>query len=89
MGRDYTITFSNSANWIRGSDGYYYYTQPVSPNASTDVLINRAEQLIEYSGRSLHIQIASQGIQAAPTTAVTDAWDVTVNANGTINPPQE
>lgn len=89
MGRDYTITFSNSTNWVRGSDGYYYYTQPVSPNASTDVLIDRAEQLIEYSGRSLHIQIASQGIQATPTTAVTDSWDVTVNANGTINPPQE
>ena len=88
MGRDYSITYGNSTNWQLGSDGYYYYLLPLTSNATTDNLIDRAEQLIEYSDRSLHIEIATQAIQAEPSTAVAEAWGVTVNANGTINPPQ-
>ena len=88
VGRDYSITYGNSTNWQLGSDGYYYYLLPLASNATTDNLIDRAEQLIEYSDRSLHIEIATQAIQAEPSTAVAEAWGVTVNANGTINPPQ-
>ena len=86
VGRDYDITYSNSANWQLGSDGYYYYLQPLAAGDSTDNLIDQAEQLIEYSDRTLHVNIAAQAIQATPTAAVEDAWGVTVLANGTLSP---
>ena len=32
-GTDYTITFTEDLNWVPGADGFYYYTQAVSPTS--------------------------------------------------------
>ena len=41
---DYRIDYFDSG-WLKGSDGYYYYSLPVQPNNKTAVLINSCELL--------------------------------------------
>ena len=88
-GEDYVLTgkipFDNS--WQRGADGFYYWTTPLAPDATTGELIDKLEWKATEAyddGRRLVCDIAAQAIQADPTDAVTDAWGVTVNADGTL-----
>ena len=85
---DYTLTLKANNGWIQGSDGYYYYTQPVDPNGFTDFLI---ESCVEKgsgcpdSAYKLQVTILADGIQSEPADAVTQAWGVTVANDGTIS----
>lgn len=98
---DYEIAWSvadasgaNSAdNWVKASDGFYYWTSPVAPGAETGVLINRVTELNNRvtelkttGGRNLVVDISTQAVQATPDEAVRDAWGCTVE-DGVLVPP--
>ena len=71
--------FTLGGNWIKGSDGYYYYTEPVPVGGSTGNLLQSSMTLDE----NMQVVVLADAIQAEPTTAVTQAWGVTVE-NGVI-----
>ena len=71
--------FKPGENWLEGRDGYYYYTQPVPVDGSTGNLLKAPMELSE----NMQVVVLADAIQAEPTTAVTQAWGVTVE-NGVI-----
>ena len=75
---DYTINFSNSTNWIQSNEGYYYYKKALDINEETDPLIDKCIQIREYEDRTLEVSIATQAIQAIPSKAVIEAWNVNI-----------
>ncbi len=78
---------ANSAyNWVKASDGFYYWTSPVAPGAETGVLINRVTELKATEGRNLVVDISAQAVQAMPDEAVHDAWGCSVE-NDVLVPP--
>lgn len=88
---DYEITWnvSDASGWFKGSDGFYYYSRPVLPGVSTDVLIKECKPLVsktDASGNQLHFElhVIASLIQAEPSEAVEEAWRVNVDANGNI-----
>lgn len=91
---DYEIAWSvadasgaNSAyNWVKASDGFYYWTSPVAPGAETGVLINRVTELKATEGRNLVVDISTQAVQSTPDEAVHDAWGCSVE-NDVLVPP--
>lgn len=81
---DYTMSL-NLANsgWVKGSDGYYYYTSPVKPGDKTGILITSCLPIANAApaGYDLQVTILAEAIQAAGETsngtkAVVDAWGV-------------
>ena len=88
---DYEIAWSvadasgaNSAyNWVKASDGFYYWTSPVAPGAETGVLVT---ELKATEGRNLVVDISTQAVQATPDEAVHDAWGCSVE-NDVLVPP--
>ena len=74
-------TFKLGDNWSEGRDGYYYYTQPVPVGESTGNLLKAPMELSE----NMQVVVLADAIQAEPTTAVTQAWGVTVDSNGSIS----
>jgi hypothetical protein len=83
-GVDYTVTWG-AAGWIKGADGYWYHAEAVAPGETTAPLIDHASGVAAPAGYRLHIQILAAAFQAAPDTAVQEAWNVTV-VNGEIVP---
>ena len=73
-------TFTLGENWFEGSDGYYYYTKAVPVDGSTGNLLKAPMELSE----NMQVVVLADAIQAEPTTAVTQAWGVTVGSNGVI-----
>ena len=71
--------FTLGGNWIKGSDGYYYYKTPVQVGQSTENLLAAPMTL----DNNMQVVVLADAIQAEPTTAVTQAWGVTVE-NGVI-----
>ena len=90
---DYMLTMgapTGEAQWVQGSDGYYYWTMPLDAGATTTDLIEKLERINEIlhkDGRKLVCDIAVQGIQADPAAAVTEAWGVSIGDNGVLTPP--
>lgn len=83
---DYTIAWKyvETGNpWVKGDDGYYYYTEIVKPNGETKILFTDCEPAEGKSpdGYYLTVEILSQSIQAQPDTAVKEAWGVTISDN--------
>lgn len=78
------------SNWVQGNDGYYYYKKPLAAANKTDDtdltenLFNTAEAK-ENDPYHMNLQVLLQMIQAEPASAVTQAWGVSVNADGTIS----
>ena len=71
--------------------GFFYYRSRIS-SGSTSPLIDECRQLkAAPDGYALHVQIISQTVQALGTTdsgnvpAVTDAWGVSVNSDGSLS----
>ena len=82
---DYSITWNLTANgWVKGIDGYYYYTDPVAPGDSTGILITEAKLKEGYTAPVgtdgtqyyLSIEIVASAIQADGMGAdnAQDAW---------------
>ena len=87
-GTDYTMTMSSGTAWIKGSDGYYYYTSPVAADDTTGVLISSCTEKTEKApaGYRLSVEIIAEAIQSVPTTTVGDVWGsvASVDSNGTL-----
>ena len=87
---DYTLTFKDNNNWIEGSDGFYYYQNPVAPGALSDILLKEvtANQQNAPKGPDgtqyyFSIEIVASAIQANPATTAQNSWGVTIE-NGKI-----
>ncbi|MBE6925392.1 MAG: hypothetical protein E7461_00980 [Ruminococcaceae bacterium] len=76
-GTDYTIEWG-SDQWKKGSDGFWYYSASVAPNATTELLIKSVTPTEAPEGHELQVQIFATAIQADPPTVVAGAWGVTV-----------
>lgn len=80
---DYMIEYSTSG-WLKGSDGYYYYSLPVQPNDKTAVLINSCQLLETASapdGYYLSVEIVCSAIQSTPVSVVKDIWHVQLSGD--------
>ena len=74
-----SITITPDSGWALGTDGYYYYTQPVAVDDQTPVLkIAPASTTLTVDGvtYSLKIQVLASAVQATPANVVTSAWRV-------------
>lgn len=91
-GTHYEIAWNKETNipWVKGSDGYWYYTTPLKPGEETDILFTNCKPVEGEApeGYYLSVEILSQSIQAVPEDAVIEAWGVTVS-NGTIVSEEE
>ena len=83
-GTDYTVVWAESG-WLKGADGFWYHVSAVAPNGTTSDLIESASLIGAPDGFDLNIQVIATAIQSDPTTAVEQAWDVTVS-NGIVIP---
>lgn len=75
-GKDYTIAY-NSTDWLKGSDGFWYYPTPVAPNGETGVLITSCSLTDEPTtpdGYALCVEILSSGLQSKPAAVFTENW---------------
>ena len=82
LNTDYSMTISNSTNWIySNTDGFYYYKLPVEPNNNTDILIDECRKLQSHNGKILNVDIITESIQATPADAVEEAWGVSITNN--------
>lgn len=90
---DYTVTWGDELgkSWIQGSDGFYYWTQPLAAGAVTGNLIDKLGWITAQTsnGRTLVCDVSIQGIQADPANAVNEAWGATVGQDGTLTPAQQ
>ena len=80
---DYRIDYSTSG-WLKGSDGYYYYSLPVQPNNNTAVLIDSCRLLETASapdGYYLSVEIVCSAIQSTPESVVSKIWHVQLSGS--------
>lgn len=73
--------------WLKGSDGAYYYTQPVQPDEQTGILCDAIvlTETTAANGDTVQRQLTvlAEAVQANPERAVQEAWRATVT-NGAI-----
>lgn len=76
-GTDYTVSYPGN-DWVKHTDGYYYYTKIVKTNESTGILLTDCKPLKDApaEGYTLHVEILATAIQSEPITVVTEAWGV-------------
>lgn len=81
-GKDYS-ELKLKTSWVKGSDGYYYYTHPVAPNGSTTAIFEDIKQLANdpAEGYGLQITILADGIQSEPGTTVVSVWESVTGVN--------
>lgn len=73
------ITPSITENWFE-QDGIYYYKMPVAEKGSTTNLLKKSiEQSNAPEGYHLEVTVLAESIQAAPSKAVTESWNVQVD----------
>ena len=78
-GDDYTISLNPKQDWFY-YNGYYYYTAPVAPRASTGVLIDLCTPVAGRApeGYTLSVDVLASAIQSVPAEAVGQAWGVSI-----------
>ena len=81
-GTDYSIALNLSEGWVQYG-GYYYYTKPVAPDASTGVLITSCAPVEGRApeGYFLSVDVLASAIQSVPAEAVGQAWGVSIALN--------
>ena len=82
----------NEADWFE-QGGIYYYKTPVAPvsakpsNVTSNLLKTPIEQPKDApDGCHLEVTVLAESIQAAPDSAVTEAWKVVKVENGVLTP---
>ena len=59
----------NKADWIPGTDGYYYYNGTLSPKAATSKLFNQVtfskDMGDKYQNATVHIYVTAEAVQTA------------------------
>lgn len=98
LGTHYDLNESlDGTNWIKGSDGYYYYKSPVAVGGTTQTLpvtvtsrtLPDGEEDPTGGGKyKLTVTYAVTAVQATPLEAVEEAWGVTLNGDqiSAVNP---
>ena len=78
-GVDYTISLNTEQGWFY-YNGYYYYTAPVAPDASTGVLIDLCTPVAGRApeGYTLSVDVLASAIQSVPAEAAGQAWGVSI-----------
>ncbi|MBQ3008363.1 MAG: hypothetical protein IJN77_00300 [Oscillospiraceae bacterium] len=91
VGTDYTITWNVKDNvaadvWVKGSDGFYYYTTYVPEGGNTGILFTDARPLQACADKNytLHIEVIAQSIQSTPDNAVNQTWTLVNAENGVL-----
>lgn len=83
--------FTPGTGWVKYGD-YYYYTLPVAPNHSTEILVKTItlKTYNDADGGYQSLDVMTEAIQSTPEAAVKDAWgDVfSIDANGNLVVPQ-
>lgn len=80
VGRTATIpNFTLGADWVKGADGYYYYTKPVPPSTTDDPqatgnLLGSSITLATDGNFAQVVEVFAEAIQSEPDEAVVDAW---------------
>ena len=83
---DYTISYGIANGWVKGSDGYWYYTRPVAAGAVTPDLVITYERVGErHPGYQLSMKVITSGLQATPERVVSEVWGVSV-VGGILTP---
>jgi hypothetical protein len=89
-GTDYTVTY-DTADWVQGSDGFWYYKKPLAAKnetgSSVSPLISSVTQKTIKDDHVLQIQVISSAIQAIPADAVVESWSSAVtgvDTNGSL-----
>ena len=90
---DITVNYDKD-NWFE-QGGIYYYKTPVGPkdsdNDTTANLLKAGSPITEPTvdkpdGYHLEVTVLAESIQAAPDSAVTEAWKVVKVDNGALTP---
>ncbi len=78
------VELNTDDGWFE-QGGIYYYTKPVAPQDLTSNLLKSAiEQTNAPKGCHLEVTVLAESIQAAPSSAVTTAWGVNVDADSNL-----
>lgn len=86
-GTDYSLSFG-SIKWIKGSDGFYYYSDKVSAGSASEIFLNKVTLLKDApQGYKLSLHVAATAIQAEPDTVVNEVWGASVGVNGELIAP--
>lgn len=95
-GTDYELVWGSSvstdgssptvASWVKGSDGYWYWTAPITPLGETEQLIYSVSEVGTHGDKHLVVDVQVQGVQSLPDEAVVEAWGCTVR-DGLLVPP--
>lgn len=76
--------FTPGEGWVKYGD-YYYYTQPVAPNAkpATNLIssITLTDSYTDADGGMQAIDVMAEAIQSVPADAVRQAWGVSIAPN--------
>ncbi|MCI7810337.1 MAG: hypothetical protein MR552_00100 [Clostridiales bacterium] len=87
------VSLKEGSDWFLGTDGIYYYTKPVAPNGGTTSNLLENNPIKEPTteegkpaGCHLEVTVLAESIQAAPDTAVKDAWKVVEVDSGVLTP---
>ena len=79
----------NKSDWFE-QGGIYYYTKPVAQDGETTNLLQAGTSIDEPAekpaGCHLEVTVLAESIQAAPDTAVKDAWKVVEVKDGSLTP---
>ena len=78
------VSYGNG-NWVKGSDGFWYYTKPIAAGSETSAVVREAKVTFpEGKGYKMDLEVMAQSIQAEPKDAVERTWGVTVNNDGSL-----
>lgn len=82
LGRNAVLpAFTLASDWVKGADGYYYYTKPVPPktnNLTGELLASGSSMQLGVDADNPNIvqvvEVFAEAIQSAPDDAVIEAW---------------
>lgn len=82
------VSLKEGSDWFLGTDGIYYYKMPVAPKGQTSNLLEGTPIKQENAPEGCHLEVTvlAESIQAAPDSAVTEAWKVVKVDNGALTP---
>lgn len=93
-GTDYTIVYDLANGWVKGDDGFYYWTKSVksveqdSQNCTTGVLIKTCSPVQPSTapdGYTLSVEIVGSGIQSVPARVFNGNWGASSGLTATDN----
>ena len=84
--------FTLGTNWVKHTDGFYYYTLPVlaGQKPEADLIGDEGIELSSYNdadGGKQVIEVMAEAIQSKPVDAVEKAWKITVESDGNLTIP--